>query len=344
MKGVIAFLIVILVLSSCGKAPLPDTFDHIIGETFTKGLRIDGHEYDSLIIENCTFNKKSLEIGNVDYVVIRNCTFENIDADGIRIGFIGEATNILVEGCTFKTIGSNGIDSHERAPNCTIRDCYFEDVALSEVGAAMGQPHHGIYWKGKNVQISGNTFVNGNQPFGNAISVRSSGLVSGNVIKDAAKNGIMYYANHPGGESLIIENNVISNSSFYSIIMGSDGNLSNHNNKVLIRFNTTVESENESVYVSEDFESTTDIEIYGNIFVNSTGEYLKSFYTLPNIHSNLTSTNDVGFVDMNDGNFHILPTSVANGFCDGLADFPQYDIEGDVRMSSNLDAGADEIN
>jgi hypothetical protein len=35
----------------------------------------------------------------------------------------------------------------------------------------MGQPHHGIYWKGKNVSILNNTFNCEDQPFGNGISV-----------------------------------------------------------------------------------------------------------------------------------------------------------------------------
>ncbi len=344
MKRIAASLVLVTVLFACNKVPNPDNFDHIFGETFTKGLRIDGHDYDSLIIENCTFTNNSLELGNVDDVIIRNCTFENINSDGIRVGFIGEASNILIDGCTFKQIGSNGIDSHEKAIDCIIQNSYFENIAMSEVGAAMGQPHHGIYWKGKNVHITGNTFVNGEQPFGNAISVRSSGRVSGNHIKNAVKNGIMYYADHPGGDSLIIENNTISNSAFYSIIMGSDGNTANHNQNVIIRFNTTVETENESVYVAEDFESTTHVEIYGNIFVNASGEYLKSFYPLNDVYSNLQSQSDIGFVNMNGEDFHILPSSAANGYCSGLTQFPLYDIDGDSRSTTNLDAGSDEIN
>lgn len=338
----IIFLFAILLLG-CSKEEIPTSFDDISGQIFEKGLRIDGHEYDGLIIQNCTFKNKSLNIGDVQNVVVRNCVFENIDENGIKVGFIGEASNIVIEACTFREIGFNGIDSHERAINCTIKDCSFENVALSQVGAAMGQPHHGIYWKGKNVTISGNQFTNGDQPFGNAISVRSSGLIRGNRIEGAVKNGIMYYADHPGDDSLIIENNFISNSTFYSIILGGNGNTANHNDNVIIRFNSTFQSENESIYIGQEFENTN-IEIYGNIFVNSSGNYYKTFSPVTNTHTNLESSTDVGFIDLTGGDLHISPSSSANGFCNGLTDFPIIDIDGEGRLTNNLDAGADEIN
>jgi hypothetical protein len=341
---VLLSLFTIAFLFSCNKADRPSSLSDISNQTFTNGLRIDGHEYDSLIIENCVFKEKTLQIGNVDFVTIKNCTFENIKGNGIMVGFIGPTSNISIEDCDFKTISYNGVDSHERALDCIIKGCTFTDIALSQVGASMGQPHHGIYWKGKNVSILNNTFNCEDQPFGNGISVRSSGLVSGNIVSNAPKNGIMYYANHPGSDSLIIENNFLINNTFYSIICGSDGNTSNHNENVLIRFNSMVQTTEESIYISGDFEGTTNIEIYGNIMVNSTGSYFKTFYTLNSIHTNLKSTSDIGFVNMSEGDLHILNSSEANGYCDSLSLFPALDIDGEVRIQNNLDAGADEIN
>jgi hypothetical protein len=344
MKKLSALFLIATLLFSCKKEEILSETDYVSGQTYENGLRIDGNEFDGLLIENCTFRKKPLNIGNVQNVIVRNCIFENINDNGIKVGFIGEASNIVIEDCTFKNIGYNGIDSHERALDCKILNCFFENIALSEVGASMGQPHHGIYWKGKNVTISGNQFINGDQPFGNAISVRSSGVISGNKIRGAAKNGIMYYADHPGDDSLIIENNFISNSRFYSIIMGSNGNEANHNKNVIIRFNSSAETENESIYIAEEFENTTNISIYGNILVNSNASYYKTFFTINDSYSNLESTSDIGFIDMNSGNLHITPSSSANSFCNGLSNFPTIDIDGEVRVSTNLDAGADEIN
>lgn len=333
-----------VLLFGCNQEELPSDTGLISGKTFDKGLRVEGDIYDGLIIENCTFRNKPLNIGNVKNVLIKNCVFENIKDNGLKIGFIGDASNITVEGCTFKTISYNGIDSHESALNCIIKDCYFEDVALSEIGAAMGQPHHGIYWKGKNVTITNNEFVNGLQPFGNAISIRSSGLISGNTIRESAKNGIMYYADHPGEDSLIIENNFLINNTFFSIAFASPGDASNHNENVVIRFNSMIQTANESIYISEKFESNTNIEIYGNIIVNPNGIYYKLFYPLDKIHTNLESTSDIGFLNIEEGNLHISNASIANGFCSSLTEFPTNDIDGESRMQINLDAGADEIN
>lgn len=322
----------------------PTSTTNISGESYSKGLRVDGHQYDGLIIENCSFTKKSLEIGNVNGVTIRNCTFKDISLDGIKIGFIGESSNITIENCSFENIGYNGIDSHEKAINCIIKGNYFKNVALSEIGPAMGQPHHGIYWKGKDVFITENTFINGEQPFGNSISIRSSGKVTKNKIFNPAKNGIMYYANHPGGDSLIMENNFIHEPTFYAIIMGSDGNTSNHNKYVSIRFNSTYQTQNESIYISELFENNTSISIYGNILVNTNGNYMKTFFTIPDVYKNLTSSTDIGYANVSAGDLHLSPNSSAINFCSGLSNFPQTDIDGNLRLSTNLDAGAHEVN
>ncbi len=344
MKIQLLIVLVLILFVGCQKEDLPANTVSIVDQTFENGLRVDGVEYNGLLIENCRFENRSLRIGNAKDIIIRNCTFENISFDGIKLGFIGDVENITIEDCTFKNIGYNGIDSHEDAPDCTIRNCRFENTALSEIGAALAQPHHAIYWKGRNVTITGNTFIAGSQPFGNCISVRSSGLISGNKIFDSPKNGIMYYANHPGGDSLIIENNFVVNSKFYSIIAGSDNNLSNHNKNVVIRFNSCVQQEEHSIYISEVFETTTDFYIYGNILVNSSNQFFRTFYPVDNIFQNLTSTSDIGFAAMENGDLHLLTSSQANGFCDGLTDFPNQDIDGDTRSSTNLDAGADEIN
>ena len=47
---------------------------------------------------------------------------------------------------------------------------------------------------------------------------------------------------------------------------------------------------------------------------------------------------------MNSGNLHLTNTSIANSFCVGLTDYPLIDFDGDIRLQTNLDAGADENN
>lgn len=96
--------------------------------------------YDRLIIENCSFRNKPLNIGNIKNGLIKNCVLEDIKENGLKIGLIEDASSITVKGCVFKTINYNGIDSYEKALNCTIKDCNFKDVVLSEIAAEMGQP------------------------------------------------------------------------------------------------------------------------------------------------------------------------------------------------------------
>jgi len=336
----LSFALILLTVLSCNKEEILEPTSYLSGQEFTKNLRVDGHEFDSLIIENCTFDGATLNIGNADYVTIRNCSFKNIKSNGIQIGFIGPSKGVTIENCTFENIGFNAIDSHEDAPDGIIRSCNFYNVALSQTGPAMAQPHHAIYWKGKNVLIEKNTFIAGNQPHGNGISVRSSGKIQQNRISGYPKNGIMYYANHPGGDSLFIENNFLWGNG-YSITLGSLGDKSLHNKNVIIRFNSMTQSENYSLYVANDFETTTNIAIYGNIIVNPTQEYIKSFYNLSEVNLNLSSPNDVGFENMEAGDLHLTPGSSAHGFANTAPSFPVYDIDGDLRTTT-INAGADE--
>ncbi|MEX1002378.1 MAG: right-handed parallel beta-helix repeat-containing protein [Crocinitomicaceae bacterium] len=331
----------LLLLFSCKKNHYISETDQLVNQNFTQNVRVQGHEFDGLLIENCVFDGGELYISDVDSVTVRNCTFKNQKKNGMRIGFGGEASHIIIENCSFKNIGSNGIDSHEDAPNCSIKGCYFENCALSDIGAAMGQPHHCIYWKGKNVKIIENEFITGEQLNGNAISHRSSGLIARNKIKGAKKYGIMYFADHPGGDSLIIENNILYECA-NGIALSTPGILDYHNKWVDVRFNTIYDAETYSVFISDDYESTTNISVYGNILVQSNERYIQHYFEIDTSY-NLTSTTDIGFINAKQGDLHILSNSEAAGFCDGLTKFPLIDIDGDLRTSTNLDAGADEV-
>ncbi|MGB1104288.1 MAG: right-handed parallel beta-helix repeat-containing protein [Crocinitomicaceae bacterium] len=258
-----------LVQLGCQKTVEPDPTLLISSQEFDDILKIDGHEFDSLIIENCTFRGGGLSIGDADNVVVRNCRFEDIRHNGIKVGFTGPASDILIEDCFFDGIGFNAIDSHREAPNGTIRGCTIKNAGLSETGTAMAQPHHGIYWKGKDVLIEENRFEAGNQPQGNAISVRSSGIVRKNVIIGAPKNGIMYYSNHPGSDSLLIEHNFLAYNT-YGISCATLGNEECHNQNVIIRFKTVLQETNYNLYIAAGFQNTTVFSIYGNLFVNPT--------------------------------------------------------------------------
>jgi hypothetical protein len=327
---------------SCEKDFYVEELNLIENQTFDTDVRVQGHEFNGLIIDNCTFDSGELYISDVDSIIVKNCTFKNQKKNGIRIGFGGQASHIIIDNCTFNTIGSNGIDSHEDAPNGIIKNCLFKNCALSDVGAAMGQAHHAIYWKGENVSILNNTFFTGKQRKGNAISHRSSGLISGNTIIGAMKYGIMYFADHPGGDTLMIENNFISNCK-NGIGITTPSKLEYHNKNVIVRFNSIANCETYSVFVHKAFETTTMVSAYGNIIVQEEERYIQAYFDLLDTF-NLKSTIDIGFLDVNTGDLHLKSSSTGRNFCNGLLAFPLFDIDGDNRQSLNLDAGADERN
>jgi len=179
----------------------------------------------------------------------------------------------------------------------------------------MGQPHHGIYWKGKDVLIEENRFEAGEQPHGNAISVRSSG---------------------------IIRKNIILTFNTYGISCATLGNLDYHNENVIIRFNTVLSAANYSVYIAKDYEATTSFSIYGNLLVNATEEYFTTFYDVSGIENNLAVAGGIDFIDPTKGDLRLMPGSIAGDYCAGLAFFPLTDIDGGMRLSETLNAGADE--
>lgn len=334
-------LFLLILFSSCIKEERLESTDHLFGETFNHFLRVKGHEFDSLIIENCVFDGGGLNIGEVNHVLIKNCTFKNIDNNALKVGFIGAVKNIVIDGCTFDNIGYNAIDSHKDALDCVIRNCTITNAAKSDLGAAMAQAHHAIYWKGKNVLIENNYIDARGQNFGNAISIRSSGTIRKNIIKGSPQNGIMYYSNHPGGETLLIENNFLIYNS-YSITVATLGDEENHNKNVIVRFNSMIQENNPSLKINERFKSTTTFSVYGNIMVNPTEKYLEVPFDLLVNEKNLTAPDDIGFVDPQ-SDLHLKQGKAAEGYCANIQyPFPSDDIDGDLRNINSLNAGADE--
>ena len=342
MKSTFFFIILSLFFIGCQSEDVLEDTSLVDGKTYSHGLIVKGHTFDNLIIQNSSFSGKALTIENADNVTIENCTFNDINDNGIRVI---KSSNIVINNCSFQNIGFNGIDSHEQASGGTISNCTFQSCALSEIGKAMGQAHHSIYWKGEEVLIAQNNFDGASQPYGELISVRSSGIIRKNSIKNSPENGIKYYSDHPGGDTLLIENNILYNNSEYAISLGSSGKLSNHNNNIVIRFNTMAQDNDyESIYVNKDFQTTTNIAIYGNIAINPNKESLKTFYTLSNVTTNLEDTGDIGFVNYSGGNLHITASSSAIGYATTISDYPTTDYDGDTRTQATMDAGADEYN
>lgn len=194
------------------------------GQSFTSLVNLDGSGGDTLY-RDCTFTNSSgngVDLRNVTDVTFYRCTFQNINGNGIRMRSSGSTARISAIDCDFISITANGITSAQRSqsesppvdhPNTVVESCYFEDVSTAS------SANHMVYLQGTEFSVINNEFVG--DFGGNVISVRSSGVVSGNTIHnltgalDGNPVGVKYFSDHKTGTSktLTIINNVINGGS-----------------------------------------------------------------------------------------------------------------------------------
>lgn len=326
----------------------PEETTRINGETFNETVLIEGHLYDGLIIENCIFENiadDGLQIKDVDDLIIRNCIFRDIQGNAIRFRNSGSSEDVLLENNEIYNIQKNGILVYETHYNTRINKNTIHDVGLETSSSSAGAPHHGIYIQGKNFLVQSNIIYNISNNNGNCISTRSYGIMNNNTLYNATKHGISYYSDHPGESgTLIIQNNMIYDNGSRGVNLNTNGNASNHIGSAIIRFNSIISSSKSCIGVASGM-SDVSVGTYGNILVRTDGGSNYINHTDPiNSYQNLTSDIDVGFVDYNNRDLHILSSSSAKNFAIGISDFPQIDFDEETRIANQLDAGADEIN
>ncbi|MFA6961592.1 MAG: right-handed parallel beta-helix repeat-containing protein [Opitutaceae bacterium] len=117
-------------------------------------------------------------------VVIRDTVVEDCDGNGILTAG-STTTNLLIEGCTITNTGRVPFVSPSPAP------------------------FHGIYSRAPDVVYSHNTITDSND--GSAISMRSTGTLTGNTLAAAKHSLIAYWPDAPAGLSaaLIITGNIL---------------------------------------------------------------------------------------------------------------------------------------
>lgn len=346
---IILMMTVFMVLSCRGvESILPDQIDLISGETYNQTVLIDGHGYDNMIIENCTFENiegDGLQIRDVDNIVIRNCIFRDIDGNAIRFRDSGSSNNVSIENNEIYNITHNGILAYETHYNSVITDNLIYNVGTENTASLVGKPHHGIYFQGSNFVIKRNTIYDIINNNGNCISVRSYGSISSNILYGSTKHGISYYSDHPGLDGqLLVENNFIYDNKSRGTNLQTDGNSTNHIGNSIIRFNTIITSDKSCIGVSSGM-SDVSVEIYGNILIRTDGSanYVYSIDSASE-NKNLKHSTDIGFIDFSRRDLHIASSSSAIDFAVGLTSYPSTDIDGDYRSSTTLDVGADERN
>lgn len=338
-----------LLISSCKKNNIieSDEMELISGKTFNETVLIDGHKFDGLIIEDCVFENidgDALQIRNVNNLTIKNCTFREINDDAIRFRNSGSSDNVVIQDNLIYNIKGNGILGYETHSNTTIKENTIYNAGLENISSLNGSPQHGIYFQGKNFLITQNIIYNIINENGNCISVRSYGKVTNNTLYNADKHGVSYYSDHPGVDGeLIIENNIIYDNGKRGVNLNTNGSPNNHIGNAIIRFNTIVVASKSAVNISSGM-SDIDIEVYGNILVRTDGNSnIIEHSDLITSSQNLTSNNDIGFIDFINRNLHIKVTSTAKNYAVGITNFPTIDFDGENRTNTGLDAGADEI-
>jgi parallel beta-helix repeat protein len=326
------------------------------GCTQTTTLKISGAQWDGKTLKNCkiyntgsgTSGGEGIFIEDVENLTVENCEIYNAGRAGIRLGISKSTRNVTLRGNTIHNVGADGISAGQRyADGVDHLGLKILNNTIYETGqAGRGEGlYHGMYIQASDFLIEGNYIHDASD--GNGISVRSSGVIRGNLIARVGEGAITYYSDHMRGPSnlLLIENNIAyGNTNYGTIQLLSITNASQAVQNFRIRFNTAVSmlSAKAALAIGSGY-SSYKTEVYGNILINSAGG--KSISGTPSMsQKNYTSTSLQGF--KNPGapyDLHLTSSHPARGFATGVASFPSQDFDGDNRSAASLDAGADQF-
>ncbi len=210
----------------CGpEPPAEEAWDRVIEDLVLTGdgLTLSGHAWDNTLIRNVTI-LDALENGiflkNVANVRIEDSVILGAGRNGIHLSSAGASEGVAVVGNLIRDTGQNGVHAARREaegvhhPGLRILGNTIDNTGLDATHGL-----HGIYVQSSDALIEGNRVLRTNA--GNGISVRSSGVVRGNLVVGVVREesdggaGIAYYSDHAAGPSgvLVIEGNVIDGSS-----------------------------------------------------------------------------------------------------------------------------------
>lgn len=310
----------------------------IENHTFTSTVDIDGEVWNGAIIRNNTFTCKDgfgLHISNVRDLTIEGNRFENIERNAIKLRSENNAgtSGILIRNNVFRDINHTAILAAEQNTGLRIIGNTFTNVAK----VTSGEKQHAMYLKGPGFLVEGNTIDGVVDATG--ISIRTSGTVRGNIVRNATEDGIKYYSNSDtkGDGLVVIEGNVVYNNKHGGISM--DNGIGPLVDRIVVRFNTLVNNTNGIIV--DDGMAPVDIRIYGNLIEENSGSnYLMLEVTPSLLQGNLTTSTDPGFVDMAQYDFRLRTDSKAVGFVKEAGDVPPYDFLKQPYAAPPYEAGA----
>ncbi len=206
---------------SCGqmREPAPSGYKRVVKDlSSNKTLDIEGPEWNDTLVLNCHIKNvkgDGIRIRNVRNLTIQGCEIENVSGAGIAMRSSGGSENVSIIGNRIEDTGSDGISAAKREARGVDHTGLLIGWNVVRNTGERGRDgyHHGIYTQVSDAVVIANT-VKADRD-GNAISVRSSGLVACNEIAGrsrSGKPGIRYFADHSTGPSgkLLIRNNFIT--------------------------------------------------------------------------------------------------------------------------------------
>jgi Ca2+-binding RTX toxin-like protein len=238
-------------------------------------LSLSGHEWDNTLIRNVTIRNVSsgdgITLRDVNNVRIENCTIDNVEHTGIRLALDGSTEDVIIVNNSITNTGANGISAGqdysrgEDQKNLQIIGNYIENTGLN--GGTNEPDHHGMYIQCTDFLIKDNYIVNSTDA--NALSVRSSGVITGNLIDGAERCGVTYYADHMTGPSdtLVIEDNVFLDCR-ESIVNLLVPDVDNVVGAYVIRNNVITDTSNTAIRYSDVTRLGIDPDVYGNELVS----------------------------------------------------------------------------
>lgn len=205
-----------ITLTNCHNVRIDNCVIHRIGNEAMqeKGVRlIKGHEFVPPLLDH------------VAGILLNNCTGVDIVGNeitdsaskGVTVVItperLNESVETLIEGNRIAYIYDDGIDfnvtggrNHPNLKGVTIRNNLIHDIGtgLTRLGFA----RHGMYLSVRDAVVEGNTIYN--CYYGQGISVRNSGVIRNNKVRNCASACIAYWAQaitEGGAGTLLIEGN-----------------------------------------------------------------------------------------------------------------------------------------
>lgn len=170
---------------------------------------------DNVLVHNLTMSviraRFGLQIRDASNVVIRNSAFDDmapVQHEHSSFIIASSCASVAIQDNTIIDADGNGILT-ETSTGVVITGNLIDNTGLHDPRDPQ-KPLHGIYQKAADFVISNNTITNNHD--GSCISVRSTGVISGNTLHSARRSVIAYWPDAPAGPSAALEitGNIIS--------------------------------------------------------------------------------------------------------------------------------------